>query len=144
VDALFGQQRDQLQEHLGGDHGVAQRRVAADDGDVEALGDGLQPVRFLVRVHHRRQQQRVEHRLLEAHAGATLLQLQEAHVEGGVVRHQHGVLREGVEGRQHLRDGRLAGHHLGRDAVDGDADAGIERCGSTSWSKLSLLAAACR
>jgi hypothetical protein len=56
---------------------------------------------------------------------AASLQLQEAHVEGRVVRHQHGVLRKGMEGRQHLLDGGLAGHHLGRDAVDRDAAAGI-------------------
>ena len=37
------------------------------------------------------------------------------------MRHQHRVLRKGVEGRQHLRQRRLAGHHLGGDAVDGDA-----------------------
>jgi choline dehydrogenase-like flavoprotein len=73
VDALLGQQRDQLQEDLGGDDGVAQRGVAADHGDVEALGNRLQPVGFLVRMHHRRQQQGVEHRLVEAHAGAASL-----------------------------------------------------------------------
>ena len=60
------------------------------------------------------QQQRVQHRLLEAHAGGLLLQLQEAHVEGRVVRHQHRIGREGVEGRQHLQDVRLARHHVGR------------------------------
>jgi hypothetical protein len=67
------------------------------------------------------------------------LQLQETHVEGRVVRHQHGVLREGVEGRQHLVDGRLAVDHVGRDAVDRDRRRGMLRCGSTSWSKLSPL-----
>ena len=51
---------------------VAQRGVAAEHRHAEARGDGLEPVRCLLRMDHRRQQQRVEHRLLEAHAGAML------------------------------------------------------------------------
>ena len=84
----------------------------------EALGDRLEAVRLLVGMHHRRQQQRVEYRLLEPHARLRLLELQEAHVERGVVRDQHGLAGVGVERPQHLVDRRLAGHHVGRDAVD--------------------------
>ena len=69
VDALLGEQRDHLVEHLGRHHRVAERRVAAEHRDVEARGKLLQPVRFLVRVHHGRQQQCVEHRLIEDDAG---------------------------------------------------------------------------
>jgi hypothetical protein len=68
-----------------------------------------------------------------------LLELQEAHVEGGVVRHQHRVLREGMEGRQHLVDGRLAGHHVGRDAVDRDGCRG-----DAALRVDQLLEASCR
>ena len=66
----------------------------------------------------RREQQRIEYRLREPYPGALLLELQEAHVEGGVVRDQHCVGDEGAEHRQHLRDRRLPGQHFGRDAVD--------------------------
>ena len=118
MDAARLQQRDEPQEHLGRHERIAHRRVAAHHGHVETLGNRLQPVRLLVRVHHGRQQQGVEHRLVETHAGGGFFQLQKAHVECGVVRDQHGVGGKGVKSRQHLGNRGLAGHHLGLDAVD--------------------------
>ena len=64
VDALLGEQRDQLHEYVGSDHRVAKRRVAAEHGNVESFGDRLDLVRLLLRVNERRQQQGVEHRLV--------------------------------------------------------------------------------
>ena len=74
-----------------------------------------------MRVHQRREQQRVQHRLLKAQPDTPRRCLQKLHVERRVVRHQHRVLRKQVEGRQHRVDARLAGHHLGPDAVDANA-----------------------
>ena len=98
--------------------------MPAQNGHAQALGDGFQPVAFLLRVKHFGQQQRVEHRLLEAHAGAGFLELQEPHVKGRVVRHQHRVLRKRMECRKHAGDGGLAPQLFRLDAVDGDAGGG--------------------
>jgi hypothetical protein len=56
------------------------------------------------------------------------------------VRHQHGVLRKGVEGRQHLVDGGWPATISGVMPWIGMPAAGMSRCGSTSCSKLSCRA----
>ena len=57
---------------------------------------------------------------------------------------QHGVLREGVEGRQHRVDRRLAGHHLGPDAVDRDRRLGDAALRVDELLEALLRGAACR
>ena len=97
-DAHFREQRDHLQEHFPGDDGVAQRGVAAEHRHVQPLGDGLQPVRLLLRVHHRRQQQRVEHRLLEADARETASALADCRYEEVTGNHITMMFEPAVQG----------------------------------------------
>jgi len=49
------------------------------------------------------------------------------------VRHQHGVLRKGMKRGQHGADVRLAGHHVLRDAVDGNG------CGRNQPARVHQL-----
>ena len=105
--------------------------MPADDVHPHALGDGLEAMRLLVGMDDCREQQGVEHRLVELEARRGFLQLQESHVERGVVCHQHRIGREGVEGREHFTDLWLANQHLRGDTVDlrrfrGETPAGID------------------
>ena len=77
--------------------------------------------------------------MVKAQAGALLLELQEAHVEGRVVRHQHRLVGKGMEGRQHLLDGGLALHHLRLDAVDGNGRGGNRPTGVDQLLERLLL-----
>ncbi|MCY1379454.1 hypothetical protein D9M69_671770 [compost metagenome] len=90
--------------------------MPTDHAHPEAGGDLLQAmlVGRMPGMHQGRQQQGVEHRLDEADTGLRLLELEEAHVEGGVVRDQHRVLGEALEQWQHPFDSRLPGEHLRR------------------------------
>ncbi len=65
--------------------------------DPEAIGDGIERVRHVARLQGHRQQQRVEHGLVEAHADLLLLEPEKLHVEGGIVGNQHRVANEGVK-----------------------------------------------
>jgi len=116
-DPHLGQQRQHFQKNFPGDDRVAQRRVASEDRDPEAFGDGLETMAGLVRMQDGREQQRVEYRLFETHARLLLLQLQEAHVESGVVPDQHRVGAEGVKLGQDAVDERLSDEQFTRDAV---------------------------
>ena len=122
MNAHVLQQWNQAQPNFSRHHGIAQRGVTPQYGDVEALRNRLQTMRLLVRVHHRRQQQGVQHRVIKDQPGFSLLELQKFHIKSRVVRHQHRVLGKHMERRQHLTNGRLASHHVLRDAVNGDRD----------------------
>src|SRR5688572_8171996 len=95
--AALGEERQELEEDLARDERVAQRSVPSDDRDAEPFGDRLEAVVLERRVNHGGQEQRVEHGVREAHAGLGLGELEEAHVERGVVPDEHGVLAEAVE-----------------------------------------------
>src|ERR1035437_9034831 len=69
----FPQQVDEPQQHLSGHDGLTQRRVAAHHRYVEALSNGFELVRLLLRVHDGRKQQGVEHRLMKGNTGGQLL-----------------------------------------------------------------------
>ena len=92
-------------------------------------------MRLLVGVHHGRQQQRVEHRLAEHHAGGFFLHLQKFHVKRCVVRYQHRVLRKGMEHWQHGANAGLAVHHVLANAVDGNA---LRRNGAAGVHQLLI------
>src|SRR5687767_14346888 len=111
--ALLGEQLHELEEDLARHHGVAEGRVAADHGHPQALRDRLQAVVGLVAVHYGREQQRVEHGLGEAHAGFRFGELEEAHVERGVVADQHRLLAEAMEDGQSLTQRGLSPQVLG-------------------------------
>ena len=85
-----------------------------EHGHAEPLRDPLETGGREVRLDHGGEEQRVEDRVREADAGRRLLELQEAHVERAVVRHEHGVLAEAVELREDLVD-RAACPRGGRD-----------------------------
>lgn len=119
-DALLFEQRQQFDEDLRGDQRIAQGGVAAYHVDAQAGGDGLHAVVVPVRVGHGGEEEGVQHGVDEADAGLGLQELQQAHVEGGVVGHQHGLLGEAVELGQHPVDGGLAVEHGLGDARDGD------------------------
>ena len=117
-NALFREQRQQLEEDLPGHQRVTHSGMPADHADTEPLRDRLQIVAFLARMHYDRQQQGVEHRLGEPNARGGLLQLEKAHVESGIVRDQHRVFAKMLELRQDLAYGRLACQSPRLDAVN--------------------------
>jgi hypothetical protein len=79
VYAFDLQQRNQAQPDFCRHQRIAKRGMASLLGDVEVLGNGIQSVRLLVRVHNCRQQQSVQHRLMESHPGTGFLKLQKPH-----------------------------------------------------------------
>jgi len=82
--------------------------MPADDRHPDAFCDRLEAVRLLIRIGDRGQEQRVEHRLRETHAGRGLLHGEEPHVERRRCGDEHGSLGEAREPRQHVADDGLA------------------------------------
>ncbi len=93
--------------------------MPAQHGHTEASGDRLERVLVVVGMQHCVEQQRVQHRLSEPHAGARLRERQELHVEPDVVTDENGVRGVAGERGQHDVDGRLAREHRRRDPVHG-------------------------
>ena len=98
--------------------------MAALDLDAQALGDGVEAMVTGFRFEEDRQQQRIEHQMIENGFRLGLLELQELHVEGGVVGNQHRVADEVPEFRQDVADAGLVLDHVVGDAVKTDGGLG--------------------
>ena len=72
------------------------------------------------RMHDGGEQHSIEHGVPETNTGALFLELQQAHVEGGIVGHQDRPLGETMEEVQHLADIRLPLQHFGLNSMNAD------------------------
>ena len=88
--------------------------------DAKTLQNDVQLVRFLIWMRDRGEQQCIKHRLVELDASALFFELQETHIESGVMGNQDCVFTKFVEGRQYDIDRRLATHHVFSNAVNRD------------------------
>ena len=98
-------------------------------GDTELGGDGVERATAKVREEPARQTKRADDGGIDRPSRQHLLcRVQVGDVEGGIVRHQHGISGERKELRQHGANGRGIGYHRVRDPRQ-PADEGRDRVG---------------
>jgi len=129
VDAPFEDALEKYAEDLGGDLRVGQRPVPLEAGHPELGRDGIERAPAEVGEEPAGEAQRAHHGGVERASHQRLLRrVQVGEIEGGVVRHQHGVARKRQEAGEHGAHGRSVGHHCLRDPRQ-SADEGGNRVG---------------
>ena len=84
-------------------------------------------------------QERIENWIVEPDAHLILLELQKAHIEGGIPGNENTVAHEILELGKHDARWRLVPCHVFGDAVNAHARRWIERPGLIRRSKVSLV-----
>ena len=92
--------------------------MASGDIHAESHGDPFDRMVLVMRMHNRREQNRIQDRHPELYAGRFLLDLEESHIERGIVSHKDRLLCKPAECRERVPDVRLSLHHGIIDPVD--------------------------
>ena len=111
--------RHEAQEGVGGGLGVAQGGVAEffGNGDAEAMRQRVETMHLMLTVNHGGEEHGVEHRMVKGEAQFRFAAFEERHVEGRIMRYEHGPFGEAVKAAQGVCNRRGVLHHRVRDTV---------------------------